>query len=91
MFLLQGKIMSYICTQQDILSSKIQECCKLPILELGQCIIHAENDGKPAYLSPTLDRFINARDFSQLSSKEKDISMARWYTMLMCFHICCNK
>ncbi|XP_055967422.1 alpha-fetoprotein [Sorex fumeus] len=73
-----GKIMSYICSRQDALSSKIQECCKLPMLELGQCIIHAENDEKPGNLSPNLDRFIDARDFSKLSSREKDISMARF-------------
>ncbi|XP_004617963.2 alpha-fetoprotein [Sorex araneus] len=73
-----GKIMSYICSQQDFLSSKMQECCKLPILELGQCIIHAENDEKPGDLSPSLGRFVDARDFSKLPSKEKDISMARF-------------
>lgn len=69
--------MSYICSQQDILSSKIADCCKLPILELGQCIIHAENDGKPEGLSPNLNRFLGERDFNQFSSREKDLFMAR--------------
>ncbi|KAM5284308.1 alpha-fetoprotein [Hipposideros larvatus] len=73
-----GKIMSYICSQQDIMSSKITECCKLPILELGQCIIHAENDDKPEGLSPTLKRFLGDRDFNQFSSREKDLFMARF-------------
>lgn len=69
--------MSYICSQQDTLSSKIAECCKLPILELGQCIIHAENDDKPEGLSPTLKGFLGERDFNQFSSREKDLLMAR--------------
>lgn len=70
--------MSYICSQQDILSSKIAECCKLPTaLELGHCIIHAENDDKPEGLSPTLNRFLGETDFNQLSSREKDLYMAR--------------
>ncbi|XP_060043832.1 alpha-fetoprotein [Erinaceus europaeus] len=73
-----GKVMSYICSQQDALSSKITECCKLPMLELGQCIIRAENDDKPEDLSSNLNRFLVARDFSQLSPKEKDLSMARY-------------
>ncbi|XP_010981074.3 alpha-fetoprotein [Camelus dromedarius] len=73
------KIMSYICSQQDSLSSKIAECCKLPTtLELGHCIIHAENDDKPEGLSPNLNRLLGERDFNQLSSREKDFSLARF-------------
>uniref|UniRef100_A0A8C9PIC5 Alpha-fetoprotein n=1 Tax=Spermophilus dauricus TaxID=99837 RepID=A0A8C9PIC5_SPEDA len=70
------KIMSYICSQQDALSSKIAECCKLPTLELGHCIIHAENDDKPEGLSPTLNRFLGDRDFNQFSSAERNIFLA---------------
>ncbi|XP_020139837.2 alpha-fetoprotein [Microcebus murinus] len=70
------RIMSYICSQQDAMSSKIAECCKLPILELGQCIIHAENDEKPEGLSPNLNRFLGDRDFNQFSSGEKNIFLA---------------
>ncbi|XP_053436196.1 alpha-fetoprotein [Nycticebus coucang] len=70
------KIMSYICSQQDILSSKIAECCKMPILEFGQCIIHAENDDRPEGLSLNLNRFLGDRDFSQFSSVEKNIFLA---------------
>ncbi|OWK13784.1 AFP [Cervus elaphus hippelaphus] len=73
------RVMSYICSQQDILSRQIAECCKLPTtLELGQCIIHAENDDKPEGLSPNVNRFLGERDFNQLSSREKDLSMARF-------------
>ncbi|XP_047655016.1 alpha-fetoprotein [Phacochoerus africanus] len=73
------RVVSYVCSQQDTLSSKIAECCKLPTtLELGQCIIHAENDDKPEGLSPNLNRFLGERDFNQLSSREKDLSMARF-------------
>uniref|UniRef100_A0A8C3YNA7 Alpha-fetoprotein n=1 Tax=Catagonus wagneri TaxID=51154 RepID=A0A8C3YNA7_9CETA len=58
------RIVSYVCSQRDTLSSKIAECCKLPTtLELGQCIIHAENDDKPEGLSPNLNRFLGERDF----------------------------
>ncbi|XP_004465369.3 alpha-fetoprotein [Dasypus novemcinctus] len=72
------EIMSYICSQQDTLSSKIAECCKLPILELAQCIIRAENDDKPEGLSPNLKRFLGDRDFHQFSSVEKDLFLARY-------------
>ncbi|XP_057584368.1 alpha-fetoprotein [Hippopotamus amphibius kiboko] len=73
------RIMSYICSQREILSGKIAECCQLPTtLELGHCIIHAENDEKPEGLSPNLNRFLGERDFNQLSSREKDLFMARF-------------
>ncbi|KFO20598.1 Alpha-fetoprotein [Fukomys damarensis] len=72
------KIMSYICSKQDILSSKIAECCKLPLLELGHCIIHAENDDRPEGLSSDLSRFLGDRDFSQFSPEEKTIFLARF-------------
>ncbi|XP_045388762.1 alpha-fetoprotein [Lemur catta] len=70
------RIMSYICSQPDTMSSKIAECCKLPTLELGHCIIHAENDDKPEGLSPNLNRFLGDRDFNQFSSGEKNIFLA---------------
>ncbi|XP_069869327.1 alpha-fetoprotein [Dipodomys merriami] len=70
------KIMSYLCSQEDILSNKIAECCKLPVLELGHCIIHAENDDKPEDLSSNLNRFLGDRDFSQFSSEEKNMFLA---------------
>ncbi|KAL2780404.1 alpha-fetoprotein isoform 2 [Daubentonia madagascariensis] len=71
-----AKIMSYICSQQDTMSSKIAECCKLPTLELGHCVIHAENDDKPEGLSLNLNRFLGDRDFNQFSSGEKNIFLA---------------
>ncbi|KAM6220921.1 alpha-fetoprotein [Rhynchocyon petersi] len=65
------EIMSYVCSHQDSLSSKIAECCKLPTLELAHCIIQADNDDTPQGLSPTLNKFLGDRDFRQLSSAEK--------------------
>ncbi|KAM4854967.1 alpha-fetoprotein [Thomomys bottae] len=70
------KIMSYLCSQEDILPSKIAECCKLPILELGHCIIHAENDDKPEDLSTNFNRFLGDQNFSQFSSEEKNMFLA---------------
>lgn len=69
--------MSYICSQKDILSSKTAECCKLPTLELGYCIIHAENDDKPEGLSPNLNEALGDRNFGKFSSEEKIMYMAR--------------
>ncbi|KAM5271753.1 alpha-fetoprotein [Ctenodactylus gundi] len=70
------EIMSYICSKQDMLSSKIAECCKLPILELGHCIIHTESDGRPEDLSQNLNRFLGDRNYSQFTSGEKTMFFA---------------
>ncbi|XP_021516932.1 alpha-fetoprotein [Meriones unguiculatus] len=70
------KVMSYICSRQDSLSSKIAECCKLPTIELGYCIIHAENDDKPEGLSLNLKGFLGDRNFAQFSPEEKIMFMA---------------
>lgn len=69
--------MTYICSQQNILSSKIAECCKLPMIQLGFCIIHAENGVKPEGLSLNPSQFLGDRNFAQFSSEEKIMFMAR--------------
>ncbi|XP_027710387.1 alpha-fetoprotein [Vombatus ursinus] len=73
-----NEIMSYICSQKDSLSSKIQECCTLPLRDQGSCIVTAENDDRPEGLSPDLRRFLGERKFHLYSSEEKDLFLARF-------------
>ncbi|XP_052054855.1 alpha-fetoprotein [Apodemus sylvaticus] len=70
------KVMTYICSQQDMLSSQIAECCKLPTIELGFCIIHAENGVTPEGLSLNPSKFLGDRNFTQFSPEEKIMFMA---------------
>ncbi|XP_051026289.1 alpha-fetoprotein [Acomys russatus] len=70
------KVMTYICSRQDSLSSKITECCKLPTIERGYCIIRAENEDKPDGLSPNLSGFLGDRNFAHFSPEEKVMFMA---------------
>ncbi|XP_043825748.1 alpha-fetoprotein [Dromiciops gliroides] len=74
----RNEIMSYICSQQDIMSSKIQECCSLPLRDQGECIVSAENDDQPEGLSPDLRRFLGERKFHLYSLEEKDLFLARF-------------
>ncbi|XP_021018617.1 alpha-fetoprotein [Mus caroli] len=69
-------VMTHICSQQNILSSKTAECCKLPTIQLGFCIIHAENGVKPEGLSLNPSQFLGDRNFTQFSSEEKIMFMA---------------
>ncbi|XP_067326633.1 uncharacterized protein [Anolis sagrei] len=61
-FLERANVTSYICGHQDILSSKLELCCKKPFLEQNGCIMNMENDEKPADLSPDLREFVDKED-----------------------------
>ncbi|XP_068021861.1 alpha-fetoprotein-like [Melanerpes formicivorus] len=72
------RILHYVCTHQDILSGKIQQCCEKPLLQRSECIINAENDDKPAGLSPHLREFIEDKGICQQFAQEKDKHLARF-------------
>ncbi|XP_074084547.1 alpha-fetoprotein isoform X2 [Macrotis lagotis] len=74
----RNEIMSYICSHQDILSSKIQKCCTLPLRDQGECIVSAENGNQPEGLSPNLKGFLGETKFHLLSSEKKDFFLARF-------------
>ncbi|KAM8968099.1 alpha-fetoprotein [Sarcophilus harrisii] len=74
----KNEIMSYVCSQKDILSNQVQECCSLPLRDRGECIVGAENDGQPEGLSPNLRGFLEETKFHLYSSAEKDLFLARF-------------
>ncbi|NXP78851.1 FETA protein, partial [Ramphastos sulfuratus] len=72
------EILRYVCTHQDILSSKIQQCCEKPLLQRAECILTAENDDRPAGLSPHIREFIEDKGICQQFAQEKDKHLARF-------------
>jgi len=76
-FALQEEILHYVCTNQDILSSKIGKCCEKPLLQRSECIVNAENDDKPADLSPHVREFIEDEGVCERFAQEKDTHLAR--------------
>ncbi|NWU65512.1 FETA protein, partial [Pterocles burchelli] len=72
------EILHYVCTNQDILSSKIKKCCEKPLLERSECIVNAENDDKPADLSPHIKEFIEDKGICERFAQEKDAHLARF-------------
>ncbi|NXU57782.1 FETA protein, partial [Turnix velox] len=71
-------LLHYVCTNQDMLSSKIKQCCEKPLLQRGECIVNAENDDKPAGLSPHIRDFIEDKGICQRFTQEKDMHLARF-------------
>ncbi|KFZ60890.1 Alpha-fetoprotein, partial [Podiceps cristatus] len=72
------EILHYVCTNQDILSSKIKKCCEKPLLQRSECIVNAENDDKPADLSPHIREFIEEKGICERFAREKDTHLARF-------------
>ncbi|XP_071600293.1 alpha-fetoprotein-like isoform X2 [Heliangelus exortis] len=72
------EILHYVCTNQDILSSKIKKCCEKPLLQRSECIVNAENDDKPAGLSPHVREFIKDQGVCERFAQEKDTHLARF-------------
>uniref|UniRef100_A0A669PX28 Albumin domain-containing protein n=1 Tax=Phasianus colchicus TaxID=9054 RepID=A0A669PX28_PHACC len=72
------EILHYVCTNQDIISSKIKKCCEKPLLQRSECIVNAENDDKPANLSPQVREFIEDKGICERFAQEKDTHLARF-------------
>ncbi|NXG35259.1 FETA protein, partial [Dromaius novaehollandiae] len=72
------EILTYVCTNQDSISSKIKNCCEKPLLEKSECIINAENDDKPADLSLHIREFIEDKGVCERFAQEKDTHLARF-------------
>ncbi|NXU94456.1 FETA protein, partial [Xiphorhynchus elegans] len=72
------EILRYVCANQHILSSKIQQCCEQPLLQRSACIVTAENDDKPKDLSPHVREFIEDKGICERFAQEKDLHLARF-------------
>ncbi|XP_044537530.1 afamin [Gracilinanus agilis] len=68
----EAKIINYICSKPDSISSKIRDCCQLTIPQRGECIINSENDDKPKDLSPRAERFTEGDDVCQRLHEDKE-------------------
>ncbi|NXI38377.1 FETA protein, partial [Galbula dea] len=72
------EILHYVCTNQDILSSKIKKCCEKPLLQRSECIVNVGNDDRPADLSPHVREFIEDKGICERFAQEKDTHLARF-------------
>ncbi|NWI70632.1 ALBU protein, partial [Todus mexicanus] len=54
----RAELMTYICSKQDVFSSKIKDCCEKPVVERSQCIIESEYDDKPDNLPSLVEKYV---------------------------------
>uniref|UniRef100_F7AX94 Afamin n=1 Tax=Monodelphis domestica TaxID=13616 RepID=F7AX94_MONDO len=74
----EAKILNYICSKPDSISSKIIDCCQLTIPQGGECIINSGNDDKPEDLSPRAERFTEGDDVCQSLHEDKENFQAKF-------------
>ncbi|NXC13929.1 ALBU protein, partial [Corythaeola cristata] len=58
----RAELMTYICSKQDVFSSKIKQCCEKPIVERSECIIQADFDDKPDNLPSLVEKYIQDKE-----------------------------
>ncbi|NXT19743.1 ALBU protein, partial [Syrrhaptes paradoxus] len=57
-----AELIAYMCSKQDVFSSKIKSCCEKPIVERSQCVMDAEFDDKPEDLPSLVERYVNNKE-----------------------------
>ncbi|XP_009935539.2 albumin [Opisthocomus hoazin] len=58
----RAELVVYVCSKQDILSSKIKECCEKPVVERSQCIIEADFDDIPEDLPSLVEKYVEDKE-----------------------------
>ncbi|KFO85171.1 Serum albumin, partial [Buceros rhinoceros silvestris] len=58
----RAELASYMCSKQDVFSSKIKECCEKPVVERSDCIITAEFDDKPENLPSIAEKYLESQE-----------------------------
>ncbi|XP_068258773.1 albumin-like isoform X2 [Nyctibius grandis] len=58
----RAELAAYVCSKQDLFSSKIKECCEKPLVERSQCIMEADFDDKPEDLPSLVEKYIQDKE-----------------------------
>ncbi|NXP76129.1 ALBU protein, partial [Ramphastos sulfuratus] len=56
----RARLIEYVCSKQDVFSSKIKHCCEKPVVERSQCIVEADYDDKPEGLPSLVEKYIQS-------------------------------
>ncbi|KFQ32777.1 Serum albumin [Mesitornis unicolor] len=73
-----AEIMTYMCSKQDVFSSKIGHCCEKPVVERSQCIIEAEFDDKPENLPSLVEKYVEDKEVCKSFEAGHDAFMSEF-------------
>uniref|UniRef100_A0A8C3SVI6 Albumin n=1 Tax=Chelydra serpentina TaxID=8475 RepID=A0A8C3SVI6_CHESE len=74
----RAEIVNYICSKQDVFSSKIKDCCEKPVVERSECVVRAEFDDTPEGLPLLAKKYVEDKDVCQHFTAEHDVFLAEF-------------
>ncbi|KAG6931972.1 albumin [Chelydra serpentina] len=74
----RAEIVNYICSKQDVFSSKIKDCCEKPVVERSECVVRAEFDDTPEGLPLLAKKYVEDKDVCQHFTEEHDVFLAEF-------------
>ncbi|NXE12131.1 ALBU protein, partial [Lophotis ruficrista] len=73
-----AEIFSYLCSKQDVFSSKIKDCCAKSVAERSQCIMEAEFDEKPEDLPSLVEKYIHDKEVCKSFEADHDAFLSEF-------------
>ncbi|NXE20973.1 ALBU protein, partial [Ardeotis kori] len=73
-----AEILSYLCSKQDVFSSKIKDCCDKSVAERSQCIMEAEFDDKPEGLPSLVEKYIHDKEVCKSFEADHDAFLSEF-------------
>ncbi|XP_005284052.2 albumin-like [Chrysemys picta bellii] len=72
------EIVNYICSKQDVFSSKIKNCCEMPVVERSECVVKAGFDDTPEGLPLLAEKYVEDKEVCKHFAAEHDVFMAQF-------------
>ncbi|NXD83428.1 ALBU protein, partial [Halcyon senegalensis] len=72
----RAELMTYICSKQEVFSSKIKHCCEKPVVERSQCIIEADFDDRPENLPSLVEKYVEDKEVCKRFEADHDKFLA---------------
>ncbi|KFV52665.1 Serum albumin [Tyto alba] len=74
----RAELMTYMCSKQEVFSSKIKHCCEKPVVERSQCIIEADFDDKPEDLPSLVEKYIQDKEVCKSFEADHDAFLSEF-------------
>ncbi|XP_038255680.1 albumin-like [Dermochelys coriacea] len=74
----RAEVVNYICSKQDIFSSKIKDCCEKPVVERSECVVWAQFDDTPEGLPLLAKKYIEDKEVCKPFTAGQDVFMAEF-------------
>uniref|UniRef100_A0A452H8F0 Albumin domain-containing protein n=1 Tax=Gopherus agassizii TaxID=38772 RepID=A0A452H8F0_9SAUR len=74
----RAEAVNYICSKQDIFSSKIKDCCEKPVVERSECVVRAEFDDTPEGLPSLAEKYVEDKNLCKPFTEEQYVFLAEF-------------